>query len=119
MEVRGHTDLTLDGLKFSGNAQRRKRRSLLFHGSFLLQFDLSLISHTLRLPAQQPEYRANRPHESFLTNLALARKSIESALIGAWSAHRMSSVETQDAITRTTAELLSSKYSRREWNLRE
>jgi lipoate---protein ligase len=33
--VLGHTDLALGGRKFSGNAQRRKRWSLLFHGTFL------------------------------------------------------------------------------------
>src|SRR6267378_2931356 len=34
--VCGHTDLAIDGRKFSGNAQRRKRCAFLFHGSFLL-----------------------------------------------------------------------------------
>ena len=40
VEVRGVTDLAIDGKKFSGNAQRRKRRALIFHGAFLLEFDL-------------------------------------------------------------------------------
>src|SRR5204863_6569004 len=34
--VRGHTDLALGDHKFSGNAQRRRRRAVLFHGTFLL-----------------------------------------------------------------------------------
>jgi len=46
-QILGHTDLTLGGRKFSGNAQRRKQRSLLFHGSFLLDFDLDLIAEDL------------------------------------------------------------------------
>ncbi|MEI6785439.1 MAG: lipoate--protein ligase family protein, partial [Verrucomicrobiota bacterium] len=35
VELRGQTDLAIGGLKFNGNAQRRRRRFLLFHGSFL------------------------------------------------------------------------------------
>ena len=42
VEVRGVTDLTVDGLKFSGNAQRRKRSALLFsrHVPAALRFGL-------------------------------------------------------------------------------
>src|SRR5262249_5635674 len=41
VEKQGHTDLTIGGLKFSGNAQRRRKNFLLFHGSFLLHEDIS------------------------------------------------------------------------------
>jgi lipoate---protein ligase len=118
IEVRGHTDLSLDGLKFSGNAQRRKRRSLLFHGSFLLNFDLRLISKTLRLPLQQPNYRQNRPHESFLTNLNVDAVRIETALIQAWNAKKNSPAEFENEIGAQTKKLASSKYSRDDWNFR-
>ena len=40
VEIEGHTDLAIDGVKFSGNAQRRRRDALLFHGTILLGFDL-------------------------------------------------------------------------------
>jgi lipoate---protein ligase len=116
--VQGHTDLTLDGLKFSGNAQRRKRRCLLFHGSFLLNFDLALISKTLRLPLQQPEYRGNRPHHSFLTNLNVDASKIESVLSNAWNVTKNSPAETQREISTVIQELVSSKYSRDDWNFR-
>ena len=35
LQVRGHPDLAIGGLKFSGNSQRRRQHFLLFHGSFL------------------------------------------------------------------------------------
>ena len=38
----GDTDLVWRGRKFSGNAQRRRRTHLLFHGTLLLGFDLAL-----------------------------------------------------------------------------
>src|SRR3984957_2817791 len=47
LAIRGHTDLTVGDLKFSGNAQRRRRKFLIFHGTFLLQFDLSLVEQLL------------------------------------------------------------------------
>ncbi len=34
IEVQGYTDLTWGGFKFSGNAQRRRRNTMLFHGLF-------------------------------------------------------------------------------------
>src|SRR6266487_3675669 len=34
VEAHGASDLAVDGMKFSGNAQRRKQRCFLFHGTF-------------------------------------------------------------------------------------
>lgn len=84
--VEGHTDLAVGGLKFSGNAQRRKRKFLLFHGTILHRFDLSLIAKTLREPALQPAYRRLRPHEAFVTNIDARSADIKQALTAAWQA---------------------------------
>src|ERR1035438_3567117 len=66
VEWRGQTDLAIGGLKCAGNAQRRRRRFLLFHGSFLLHLDLGLLEKILPLPSHQPDYRLNRSHSDFL-----------------------------------------------------
>ncbi len=84
--VRGHTDLCLGNLKFSGNSQRRRKRSLLFHGTFLLNFDLSLIAELLLPPSRQPAYRESRPHADFLTNLGAPAEAVKSALQKSWGA---------------------------------
>jgi lipoate---protein ligase len=118
LRVQGHTDLTLDGQKFSGNAQRRKRRSLLFHGSFLLNFDLSLISKTLRLPRQQPEYRQARPHDDFLTNAPFAFGDLQRALANEWGAFKTASESVQGEIRGRVEQLVKEKYSRDDWNHR-
>lgn len=94
VEVHGHTDLTLLSpnsqlpapLKFSGNAQRRRRRFILFHGTFLLHFDLALISKLLPPPSRQPCYRESRIHADFLTNLALPADVIKAVLKKIWAA---------------------------------
>ena len=49
VEVKGSSDLTIAGRKFSGNAQRRKRRALLFHGTFLCAIDLARLEEFLRV----------------------------------------------------------------------
>lgn len=113
--VEGHTDLALAGRKFSGNAQRRKRTHLLFHGSFLLEdFDPGLIERFLRPPPRQPEYRRGRSHGEFVTRLDVARDAIQSALCRAWNSS-LTDFPTPDA---AIARLVETKYSRAEWNLR-
>jgi lipoate---protein ligase len=112
VQVQGITDLSLGGLKFSGNAQRRKRRALLFHGTFLLCFDLALMERFLTIPSRQPDYRAGRPHARFLTNLDVPASAVRSALRACWPA---------DAPSRLAPDwrrLAAEKYSRDEWNLK-
>ncbi|MDW8343537.1 MAG: lipoate--protein ligase family protein [Verrucomicrobiae bacterium] len=86
VSVEGFTDLALDGRKFSGNSQRRKRRYVLFHGSFLLSADLARISRYLHMPTRQPAYRQNRPHEQFLCNLPLPAAVVKQQLTATWRA---------------------------------
>ncbi|MDB6125966.1 MAG: lplA [Pedosphaera sp.] len=112
--IQGHTDLALKNLKFSGNAQRRKRKCLIFHGTFLLQFDFSLVERVLRMPSKQPDYRQNRPHTDFLTNLNVEANSVKEALRKAWSANELLNHWPKQE----TADLSRVKYSTREWNLK-
>jgi lipoate---protein ligase len=114
VEWRGQTDLAIGGLKFAGNAQRRRRRFLLFHGSFLLHLDLSLVGQVLPLPSRQPDYRADRSHSDFLVNLNVPAATISTALIQAWDATAPLAPIPLDQITLLARE----KYSRDEWNLR-
>jgi len=110
----GHTDLALRGIKFSGNAQRRRQRSVLFHGSFLLDLDISLVERVLPLPSQQPSYRERRSHRDFLVNLGLPPAAVQSALCQAWQA----SEPFADLPFANIERLVREKYSRDEWNLK-
>jgi lipoate-protein ligase A len=114
IEIQGHTDLALGRRKFSGNAQYRKRRYLLFHGTFLLHFDLSVIEKFLPVPPKQPSYRQNRPHEKFLTNLNLPLHRIKQALKQSWSAGEEFKNVPLEAMERLARE----RYSRDEWNFK-
>ena len=112
--VEGHTDLALEGRKFSGNAQRRKRTHLLFHGGFLLGFDLRLVAALLRMPPRQPDYRRGRAHADFLTRLQTTRDIVRAALRRAWNA----SVPAAPPPAKAIARLVAEKYSRVEWIFR-
>jgi len=112
VEMKGHTDLTLRGLKFSGNAQRRKRECLLFHGAFLLDFDLALIERALPMPSKQPEYRVDRAHQDFLVNLRIPPARIKDALRAAWSATEEFNSLPSDRMDR----LVRERYALAAWN---
>ena len=111
VEIEGHTDLTIDGVKFSGNAQRRRRNALLFHGTFLLDFDLALIAQALRMPSAEPNYRGGRPHESFCRNIPLTADTIKQALGQAWQTLGESSPIDISKIQR----LAKTKYGCPDW----
>jgi lipoate-protein ligase A len=114
ISVRGHTDLVFDGKKISGNSQRRKKNFLLFHGTFLLNFELALVSEFLRMPSKQPDYRGNRKHSEFLTNLHLPAIEIKNALKKIWNA----ADELREFPKPEIQKLASQKYSTDEWNFK-
>ena len=119
VEVQGHTDLAIGGLKFSGNAQRRKRTHLLFHGAILLNLDLDLLDQVLPMPTLQPDYRSGRSHRDFLTQLKIPAEAVKLALCQAWSTTQTASLDSQVKDWRGSVEkLVAEKYSRPEWIFR-
>jgi len=114
VDIQGISDLALEGLKFSGNSQRRKRRSILFHGTFLLSLDLSIIEEILPLPERQPDYRRNRTHSDFLTNIRQPAARIKEILKKKWGAHKT----FRDIPDNHIRNLVQEKYSAEEWNFK-
>ena len=114
VEVRGHTDLAIGDLKFSGNSQRRRREFLLFHGSFLLHLDISLVEKALRMPSKEPEYRLSRSHSDFLLNIKVPPSRVKQALVKCWGANELL---TRIPIEQITG-LARDKYARDDWNFR-
>lgn len=110
--LRGITDLTVGSLKFSGNAQRRKRNALVFHGTFLLSFDLSKIETLLPMPTYEPDYRKNRSHLDFVTNLNVDASLIKQALKTAWNA------SLPPTAMPDWQPLAAGKYTRPDWNFK-
>jgi lipoate-protein ligase A len=113
VQIQGHTDLGIGGLKFSGNAQRRKKSYLVFHGAILLNLDLARIEELLPMPSLQPEYRAGRRHKDFLMNLQISPERVKMALAKVWQAEQT----LQELPLTRMRQLVEEKYGRREWNL--
>ncbi len=120
IQVHGHTDLATrndsSGIfrKFSGNSQRRHKSFLLFHGTFLLNFDLKLIGEYLKFPSRQPDYRGSRSHDDFLTNVNLSADAVKEALKKVWKAEQPLQKPPVDRISKLAQE----KYSTPEWNMK-
>ncbi|BCM90329.1 octanoyltransferase LipM [Abditibacteriota bacterium] len=112
--IQGHTDLTWRGLKFSGNAQKRRAHFFLFHGTVLVDFDLELVGSVLRPPSKEPTYRAKRSHLDFITNVPLQREVVKSALAAAFDANEPTGQRPMERVE----QLVEKRYARSEWNFR-
>jgi len=110
----GTSDLAARELKFSGNAQQRKQRYLLHHGTLLYAFDVALVARYLREPARQPDYRRQRPHRSFLTNLRAEPAALKSLVQSAWPVGGPLATWPRARV----AQLVGDKYDRAEWTRR-
>ena len=114
VEVCGHTDLVIGGRKFSGNSQHRRKNFLLFHGTFLLDFNLLLIGELLQMPSKQPDYRQGRKHGEFLANLKIPADRLKNTLIKAWNA----TGELKDFPEQELHKLATERYSTAKWNFK-
>jgi lipoate-protein ligase A len=112
--IRGHTDLAVGERKFSGNSQRRRKHFLLFHGTYLLRFDLALIGGLLRMPSKEPDYRESRQHADFLTNINISAETVKAALQKAWDAGAPLTNPPLEKIKSLARE----KYLTNEWNFK-
>ena len=112
VDVAGISDLTVDGRKFSGNAQYRKARYALVHGTFLLDFDLARMERYLCMPMKQPDYRHHRPHADFVTNLRVDAARMREALLNEWDASAAFDVDLSCEIGR----LVDKRYGRPAWS---
>jgi lipoate---protein ligase len=112
--VEGTSDLAVDGVKFSGNAQQRKRTHFLHHGTLLCGFDLALVSKYLLAPERQPDYRRSRAHADFIANLPIALEDAKRLLIAEWQPEG----DYVPVPIEKMRELIAEKYARDEWNRR-
>lgn len=111
VDIAGVSDLVINGRKFSGNAQYRKRWFTLVHGTFLLNLDSAIVARCLRLPAKQPAYRQNRSHSCFMRNLHLAPIDMREALRAVWFA----SDQFTNIPNAMIADLTKRRYERPDW----
>ncbi|GIW93088.1 MAG: lipoate--protein ligase A [Pirellulaceae bacterium] len=111
VSICGTSDLAWRGRKFSGNSMRCKRHHLLYHGTILYNMDISLIESLLRMPPRQPDYRRQRTHDEFVTNVPLNIDQLRRDLCVVWriDAH------LENWPRQRTSELVEQQYGRPEW----
>ena len=108
----GTSDLAIDGRKVSGNSIRVKRWAILYHGTLLYDFPLETIGRYLQTPPRQPDYRAGRPHDTFVANLPTSAISLRRRLVETWQADQALDNWPRDR----TEELVKTRYGTKEWN---
>jgi lipoate-protein ligase A len=114
VSVLGRGDLTLGDRKCAGSAQRRLKHWFMVHCSLLYQFAIERIVRYLATPARQPDYRRQRPHQDFLTNLGLPRQALVEALRPDDSPCARTS-PALDGPMSLLPSLLAEKYANRAW----
>ncbi len=107
----GSSDLQTDGVKISGNAQQRKRRFLLHHGTLLYGMDLALVEQLLPHPPREPAYRLGRPHGTFVKNMGLSRLQLTKLVQKAFDSTKPGENPDRDRVNTLEYE----RYSQRTW----
>lgn len=107
----GTSDVVIGVQKISGNSLRTRRNALLYHGTILLDFDLSLMECLSKEPPRQPEYREGRSHDRFVQNLHLPPEKVKQALRAAWAADQPLVGWPQQRVS----ELVQERYGQKAW----
>jgi len=116
IEVLPISDLALEGKKISGNAQARKKKYLLHHGTILLDFDINKVQKYLKHPPKEPEYRNGRSHKRFITNVSISREKLGSIFKDVFVCEKEpSELSLEDE--KKIQKLIEDKYSKASWNL--
>ncbi len=119
--IEGISDIAVAGRKISGNAQKRRKRAMLHHGTLLHleahSLTLRHMDRCLREPAVRPDYRGARIHEDFLAVLPLTPDVLRSTLQTAFLAE-----DTGEGFTQWEHEharqLVAEKYAQPAWTHR-
>ena len=111
---KGISDMAVRGRKFSGNAQKRRRRHILHHGTILYSLDTEKIARYIREPEERPQYRGPRDHHTFLAALPLTPQEIKSALCEAFGVEAQPTKPAHNEIEAAMT-LAKEKYRTREW----
>jgi lipoate-protein ligase A len=114
VQLRGTSDLAVGDHKFSGNSLRCKRNHLLYHGTLLYDFDLTLLGKYLGTAPRQPAYRKGRTHRQFVMNIPVSSAAMKQAIGAALGVSEQFTNWPQEMVR----ELVRERYSADNWNLR-
>ncbi len=67
---KGISDITIGNRKILGSSMRKVGNNLVYHAVLNIAEDPSLFSKYLRHPSREPDYRAGRKHDEFVTSIS-------------------------------------------------
>jgi len=122
VEQNGRNDITVDGKKFSGNAQYIKNGRVMHHGTILFHSDLNKLAASLKVSKDKIESKGIKSVRSRVTNLkeylpkGTTLKEFKSLL----QEYMFEEVENQyilnDYDLKRIAEIQSNRYNLWDWN---
>ena len=68
--AKGISDITIGNRKILGSSMRKVGNNLVYHAVLNIAEDPSLFSKYLRHPSREPDYRAGRKHDEFVTSIS-------------------------------------------------
>jgi len=108
-------DLTWQNRQCSGNSLRITRDAVLYHGTILYDFDLTLVDRYLKMPPRQPDYRAGRVHRAFVTNVPIDADQFGHDLCDVWG---VTETVSSDPLLPAVEQLKREKYGNPAWHFR-
>lgn len=123
-ELSGRNDLTIDGRKFSGNAQYKYKNRLLHHGTLLFSSNITDLSAALNVNRSKFEGKSVKSVISRVTNISSHlkqpltidefKKEITDHIMSKYEDCTLYNLTTNDI--KAVNELVKEKYSTWEWN---
>ena len=121
--ISGRNDMTVEGKKFSGNAQYIKGGRVMHHGTILYDSDLSVLSKALNPPSDKIESRGIKSVQGRVVNVRPYMKNDLSvaefwAALGSYMRNSldMTPFNLSDGQLAAVGELKEKVYSRWSWN---
>jgi lipoate-protein ligase A len=123
VEISGRNDMTVDGKKFSGNAQYIKEGRGMHHGTILYDSDMSVLSQALKPGTDKIESRGVKSVQSRVTNIRPYMKT-DMSVTRFWaalkdfmvSAFDMKELTLEPEQNAAVGELRERVYSQWSWN---
>lgn len=121
----GRNDITIDGLKISGNAQRIYKGRILHHGTLLFDSDIKKLADALKVRPEKFLSKSTKSVKSRVGNISsfLKEKMTVDEFISSLAASFSKDTPMEDYILtdedqKAVEKLAAEKYSRPEWTFR-
>lgn len=121
-EFSGRNDITIDGKKFSGNAQYWSKNRLLHHGTILFNSDLDVVGQALNVQADKLQSKGVKSVRSRVTNIypympnPISIEEFKAVLLEFLIPGKRQDYTLSDAEWAVVQQLKEKRYARWEWN---